>query len=84
MTRTNPIFSLVMPYHAAPLMLRRHVFDTASLPPHLYEAVELVVCDDASAEPIRPRDDFLMCRAQFFRIPPPHIRWSHQIGRAHV
>lgn len=67
-----------MPYHNAPLMLARHVYNCEGLPDYLREAVEVVVCDDASDTPIRPPGGFSTCRLQLFRIPPPHVRWSHR------
>ncbi len=78
----NPTFSLVMPYHSAPVMLRRHGSEWYELSHmrSLAELVEVVICDDASPEPIRPfnfsADDDP--RVRLFRIEPPHIRWSHR------
>lgn len=78
MTRCEPIFSLVMPYHAAPRMLARHGKEWTAIPRRLRDHIEAVVCDDASpGEPIYLPDPgeplFTL-----LRIPPPHIRWSHR------
>lgn len=77
----SPVFSLVMPYHAAPEMLAVHTAQWRSLPPRLAQEIEIVICDDASPTPIPSplgsvSDDTV--DMQVYRIEPPHIRWSHR------
>lgn len=71
-------FSLCMPYHNNPEMLRLHYNVLAALPDVLKRGIELVVCDDASDE--RPPEPVtqLVPPVSIFRIPPPHIPWSHR------
>jgi len=77
MTLTDPVFSVVMPYHNAPTMLRAHVRETWNIPVGQADRIEYVICDDASRVPIAPPVG-LCTRMSLFRIPPPHIRWSHR------
>lgn len=78
MTRTDPYFSVVMPYHAAPRMLAEHFWTMENLPSAIIDNVELVICDDASPDPISLPGGFTALRAQLLRIEPPHVRWSHR------
>lgn len=77
MTRVDPVFSIVMPYHAAPNMLAEHALTSERLPPRLAEMVEYVICDDASPEPIEEPNHF-GTKLSLYRIEPPHVRWSHR------
>lgn len=71
------MFSLVMPYHNAPQMLRVQRQALNALPLPFLAHIELVVCDDASDEPpsVEP---YALPTTKLYRIPPPHIRWSHR------
>jgi len=71
-------FSLCMPYHDNPGMLQRHYDRLAALPDDIKRGIELVVCDDASAEPATYPDRNIGVSVRLFRIPPPHIPWSHR------
>lgn len=78
MTKRVP-FSLIMPYHNNPGMLRHHYAYMNNLPPEIKRGLEVVICDDASDEPTFPfeGDDLTVRR---FRIPPPHVPWSHRVA----
>lgn len=71
--------SLIMPYHSAARMLQVHANTLVDLPKFLYDEIDVRVCDDASPTPI---DEmcfaFVPCVGGFYRIEPPHIRWSHR------
>lgn len=73
------IFSVVMPYHENPVMLTHHYTHVRSLPDEIRSCMELRVCDDASALPI-PLPVGLADTVRLFRIPGPHIPWSHRVA----
>lgn len=77
MTLTDPVFSVVMPYHAAPVMLEIHGLETRMITVGQCDRIEFVICDDASPVPIAPPPKF-SARLQLYRIEPPHVRWSHR------
>lgn len=72
------MISLCLPYHNNPRMLAAHYRSLEALPAFLRAWIELVVCDDASdpaeAMPLPP----FALNAQLFRIPGPHVPWSHR------
>lgn len=76
-----PAFSLVMPFHNNPRMLGSHYATLAVLPPSIQRGLEVVICDDASNEDERakpPPLGMIEAPVSIFRIPPPHIPWSHR------
>lgn len=89
MTR-NPAFSLCYPYHNNPRMLAQHYDSYVGYPPEIARGLELVVCDDASEDAERATypEEFLRWLGErgeyphvsIFRIPPPHIPWSHRVA----
>lgn len=71
--------SLVMPYHAAARMLQVHANTLVDLPSFITDEIDVRVCDDASHVPIDPMTfAFVACVGGFYRIEPPHVRWSHR------
>lgn len=83
MTKKIP-FSLVMPYHNNPGMLAKHYDVFRTWPEDIKRAVEVVICDDASDEPTFPYTyeygAVVLPRVRRFRIPPPHVAWSHRVA----
>lgn len=84
MTRHRPVFSVVMPYHNNPGMLAKHYEAFRAWPEDVKRAVEIVICDDASDEPTfpytYPYGAVVLPSVRRFRIPPPHIPWSHRVA----
>ena len=66
-------FSVCLPYHDNPLMLKAQYIMLAGAPAD----VELIVCDDASPAP-PPWPHVSQLNVRLFRIEPPHIPWSHR------
>lgn len=83
----GPAFSLVMPYHNNPEMWQRQLDNYLGFPPEIARGLEIVICDDASNDAERarysPAHDFpedMYPRVSIFRIPPPHVPWSHRVA----
>lgn len=75
---TRVPFSVVMPYHNNPRMLAKHYDLWAAFPDRIKRAFEVVICDDASDEPATYPARDIGVPVSIFRIPPPHIPWSHR------
>ena len=70
-------FSVCMPFHENPKMLIEHYGVMCELPPYVRDNVEYLICDDSSdTPPAFPELDNV--RVRLFRIPPPHVPWSHR------
>lgn len=72
-------FSVCMPYHDNPCMLAHHYAHLRSLPQYILDSIEMVVCDDVSELPI-PTPTGLDDTVRLYRIPGPHIPWSHRVA----
>lgn len=79
---SGPAFSLIMPYHNNPTMLLYHYARMLILPPEIKRGLEVVICDDASAdsEQVSAPPVKLDVPVRLFRIPPPHVPWSHRVA----
>lgn len=73
----RPILSVCFPYHNQPAMLAVQHDHFRNIPKWVADAIEVVVCDDASDKPAR-HDPRAQVDTRVFRIRPPHIAWSHR------
>lgn len=67
-----------MAYHNNPGMLSHQYAEWRRLPLWVARETEAVICDDASVNEAFYPYQYDGPRVRIFRIPPPHVKWSHR------